>query len=32
MSKRLMPLRHYYANLQLYNAILGVDIYTTAKA
>jgi hypothetical protein len=25
-------LRHYYANLQLYNAILGVDIYTTAKA
>jgi len=28
----LKPLRHYYANLQLYNAILGVDIYTTAKA
>jgi hypothetical protein len=27
----LKPLRHYYANLQLYNAILGVDIYTTAK-
>jgi hypothetical protein len=28
----LKPLRHYYANLQLYNAVLGVDIYTTAKA
>jgi len=28
----LKPLRHYYANLQLYNATLGVDIYTTAKA
>lgn len=28
----LKPLRHYYANLQLYNALLGVDIYTTAKA
>lgn len=27
----LKPLRHYYANLQLYNATLGVDIYTTAK-
>jgi hypothetical protein len=28
----LKPLRHYYANLQLYNATLGVDIYTTAKS
>ena len=28
----LKPLRHYHANLQLYNATLGVDIYTTAKA
>jgi hypothetical protein len=28
----LKPLRHYHANLQLYNAILSVDIYTTAKA
>ncbi len=28
----LKPLRHYRANLQLYNAILSVDIYTTAKA
>ncbi len=28
----LKPLRHYYANLQLYTAVLGVDIYTTAKA
>lgn len=27
----LKPLRHYYANLQLYNATLGVDIYTTAN-
>lgn len=27
----LKPLRHYQANLQLYNAILSVDIYTTAK-
>lgn len=27
----LLPLRHYYANLQLYNAVLGVDIYTSAK-
>jgi hypothetical protein len=28
----LKPLRHYRANLQLYNATLSVDIYTTAKA
>lgn len=28
----LKPLRHYHANLQLYNATLSVDIYTTAKA
>ena len=28
----LRPLRHYHANLQLYNATLSVDIYTTAKA
>jgi hypothetical protein len=28
----LKPLRHYQANLQLYNAVLSVDIYTTAKA
>jgi hypothetical protein len=28
----MKPLRHYRANLQLYNAILSVDIYTTAKA
>jgi hypothetical protein len=28
----LKPLRHYHANLQLYNANLGVDIYTTARA
>jgi len=28
----LKPLRHYVANLQLYNATLSVDIYTTAKA
>jgi hypothetical protein len=27
----LKPLRHYHANLQLYNASLSVDIYTTAK-
>jgi hypothetical protein len=27
----LKPLRHYRANLQLYNASLFVDIYTTAK-
>lgn len=28
----LKPLRHYRANLQLYNATLAVDIYTTVKA
>jgi hypothetical protein len=28
----LKPLRHYRANLQLYNATLSVDIYTTGKA
>ncbi len=28
----LKPLRHYRANLQLYNATLSVDIYTTVKA
>ena len=27
----LKPLRHYQANLQLYNATLSVDIYTTAN-
>jgi hypothetical protein len=27
----LKPLRHYRADLQLYNATLSVDIYTTAK-
>jgi hypothetical protein len=27
----LKPLRHYRANLQLYNALLAIDIYTTAK-
>lgn len=32
MPAGLKPLRHYFANLQLYNATLGVDIYTTAKA
>jgi hypothetical protein len=28
----LKPLRHYRASLQLYNATLSVDIYTTVKA
>jgi hypothetical protein len=28
----LKPLHHYHVNLQLYNATLAVDIYTTAKA
>lgn len=28
----LKPLRHYRSSLQLYNATLAVDIYTTAKA
>ncbi|HRN60954.1 MAG TPA: hypothetical protein PLF73_00635 [Luteimonas sp.] len=27
----LKPLRHYWANLQLYNATMSVDIYTTAN-
>jgi hypothetical protein len=27
----LKPLRHYHVNVQLYNAVLSVDIYTTAK-
>jgi hypothetical protein len=27
----LKPFRHYHANLQLYNAVLSVDIYTTKK-
>jgi len=27
----LKPLHHYHVNLQLYNATLAVDIYTTAK-
>jgi len=28
----LKPLRHYRASLQLYNAIMAIDIYTTVKA
>jgi hypothetical protein len=32
LPAELKPLRHYRANLQLYNVILTVDIYTTAKA
>jgi hypothetical protein len=32
LPANLKPLRHYVANLQLYNATLSVDIYTTAKA
>ena len=32
LPPELKGLRHYHANLQLYNAILSVDIYTTAKA
>jgi hypothetical protein len=31
LPKDLKPLRHYRASLQLYNASLFVDIYTTAK-
>jgi hypothetical protein len=27
----LKPLRHYHPNLQLYNATLSVDLYTTAS-
>ena len=32
LPPELKRLRHYHANLQLYNATLSVDIYTTAKA
>jgi hypothetical protein len=32
LPPELKPFRHYRANLQLYNATLAVDIYTTAKA
>ncbi|MEN3335729.1 MAG: hypothetical protein V7641_5094 [Blastocatellia bacterium] len=32
LPPELKPFRHYRANLQLYNATLSVDIYTTAKA
>jgi hypothetical protein len=32
LPKGLKPLRHYHANLQLYNATLAVDIYTKAKS
>jgi hypothetical protein len=32
LPSSLKPLRHYVANLQLYNATLSVDIYTTAKS
>jgi len=31
LPPELKPLRHYRANLQLYNATLSVDIYTTAN-
>lgn len=31
LPPELKPLRHYQAQLQLYNATLSVDIYTTAK-
>lgn len=31
LPAELKPLRHYHANLQLYNATLSVDIYTTAN-
>ena len=31
LPAELKPLRHYHANLQLYNATLLVDIYTTAN-
>jgi len=29
---KLKPLRHYVASLQLYNATLAIDMYTTVKA
>lgn len=32
LPANLKPLHHYHVNLQLYNATLSVDIYTTAKA
>jgi hypothetical protein len=32
LPPELEPFRHYRAYLGLYNAILAVDIYTTAKA
>jgi hypothetical protein len=32
LPANLKPLRHYRASLQLYNATLSLDIYTTAKA
>ena len=32
LPPELRPLRHYRANVQLYNAVLSVDMYTTAKA
>jgi hypothetical protein len=31
LPAELKPLRHYHSNLQLYNATLSVDIYTTAN-
>lgn len=31
LPSELKPLRHYWASLQLYNATLSVDIYTTAN-
>jgi hypothetical protein len=31
LPPELKPLRHYHATLQLYNALLGIDIYTSAK-
>lgn len=31
LPAELKPLRHYRANLQLYNATLSIDIYTTAN-
>jgi len=31
LPAELKPLRHYHANLQLYNATLSVDIYTTVN-
>jgi hypothetical protein len=31
LPSELKPYRHYHANLQLYNAFLDVDIYTTKK-